>query len=93
METAPRGHPSIAASSRFANATATKRFPSSRCASATKIVCPCASTVATQPQVQPALLSLSAIISQDCFTGWILAFFFFRRQRQSDMNVRGAQAM
>jgi hypothetical protein len=29
---------------------------------------------------------LSAIISQDRFTGWILAFFFFRRQRQSDIN-------
>jgi hypothetical protein len=40
------------------------RFPSSRCASATKIVFPLESTVATQPQLQPALLRLSAMISQ-----------------------------
>jgi hypothetical protein len=31
-----------------------------------KIVRPCASTVATQPQLQPAFLRLSAIISQYC---------------------------
>jgi hypothetical protein len=39
-------------------------LPSSRCASATKIVRPLESTVATQPQLQPALLRLSAMISQ-----------------------------
>jgi hypothetical protein len=44
----------------FSSTRTTKRFPSSRCASATKIVRPCASTVATQRQLQPALLSLSA---------------------------------
>ena len=40
-------------------------FPLSRCASATKIVCPLESTVKTQPQLQPALLRLSAMISQN----------------------------
>src|SRR5437763_13085232 len=39
-------------------------FPSSRCASTTKMVLPSESIVATEPQVQPPLLSLSAIISQ-----------------------------
>src|SRR6266567_1815428 len=48
----------------LSSACTTKRFPSSRCASATKIVRPRESTVATQPQLQPALLRLSAIISE-----------------------------
>src|SRR5260370_25893087 len=39
-------------------------FPSPRCASATKIVRPLESTAGRQPQLQPALLRLSAIISQ-----------------------------
>ena len=43
----------------FSSACTTKRFPSSRSASATKIVRPLASTVATQPQLHPALLRLS----------------------------------
>jgi hypothetical protein len=42
----------------------TKRFPSPRCASAIYIVCLSESTAETQPQLQPALLSLSAITSQ-----------------------------
>ena|SRR5947208_818017 len=46
----------------FSSACTTKRFPSLRCASATKIVRPSRSTVATQPQLQPALLRLSAKI-------------------------------
>src|SRR5439155_1199387 len=41
---------------RFADATATKRFPSSRCASAIQIVRPLESTTETQSQLQPALL-------------------------------------
>ena len=45
-------------------ARATKRFPLSRCASAIQIVRPLESTAETQPQLQPALLSLSAMISQ-----------------------------
>jgi hypothetical protein len=36
----------------------------SRCASTTKIIRPLESTADTQPQLQPALLRLSAIISQ-----------------------------
>jgi hypothetical protein len=43
----------------------TKRFPSPRCASATKIVRPSESMAETQPQLQPALVRLSAMISQD----------------------------
>jgi hypothetical protein len=39
-------------------------FPSSRCASATKNVRPFKSNADTQPQLQPALLRLSAIISR-----------------------------
>ena len=46
----------------FSSVRTTKRFPSSRCASATKIVRPRESTVATQPQLQPALLRLLAMI-------------------------------
>jgi hypothetical protein len=46
----------------FSSVRTTKRFPSSRCASATKIVCPRESTVATQPQLQPTLLRLLATI-------------------------------
>src|SRR6266550_6536184 len=42
----------------------TKRFPSPRCASAIQIVRPLQSTVATQPQLHPALLRLSAMIPQ-----------------------------
>jgi hypothetical protein len=48
-------------------------FPLSRCASATKIVCPLESTVATQPQLQPALLSFSATSSHR-FTGRFCPF-------------------
>ena len=48
----------------FSSARTTKRFPSSRCASAIKVVRPLGSTVATHPQLQPALLRLSAMISQ-----------------------------
>ena len=48
----------------MSSACTIKRLPSSRCASAIKIVCPLELIVATQPQLQPALLRLSAIISQ-----------------------------
>jgi hypothetical protein len=40
-----------------------KRF-TSRCASTTQIVPPSTSKAETQPRLQPALLSLSAMISQ-----------------------------
>ena len=40
--------------------THNERFPSSRCASATKIACPVELIVETQPQLQAALLSLFA---------------------------------
>jgi hypothetical protein len=48
----------------FSFARATKRFPSSRCASAIQIVRPLESTAETQPQLHPDLLRLSAITSQ-----------------------------
>src|SRR5205823_7050032 len=44
-----------------------KRFPSLGCPSATKIVCPLESIAETQPQLQPALLKLSAMVSQFSF--------------------------
>src|SRR5206468_4141358 len=47
----------------FSSARTTKRL-SSRCASAIQIVRPLESIVETQPQLQPVLLRLSAIISQ-----------------------------
>src|SRR5216117_3858124 len=49
---------------RFADATATKRLPSSRCASAIQIVRPLESIAEAQPQLHPALLRLSAMVSQ-----------------------------
>ncbi len=52
----------------FSSACTTKRFPSSRCASTIQIVRPLESIAETQPQLQPALLRLSAMISQ-YFTG------------------------
>jgi hypothetical protein len=48
----------------FSSARTTERFPSSRCASAIQIVRPLESRAETQPQLQPALLRLSAMISQ-----------------------------
>jgi hypothetical protein len=47
----------------------TKRFPSPRCASASQILRPLESIAETQPQLQPALLRLSAIISQQQNSG------------------------
>ena len=48
----------------FSFARTTKRFPSSRCASAIQNVRPLESIAETQPQLQPASLRLSAMISQ-----------------------------
>ena len=48
----------------FSSARTTKRFPSSRCASTIQIVRQSESIADTQPQLQPALLRLSAMISQ-----------------------------
>ncbi len=42
-----------------------ERLPSSQCASAIQIVRPLQSTAETQPQLQPALLRFSAMISQN----------------------------
>jgi len=49
----------------FSSERTMKRFPSSRCASAIQIVRPSESTAHTQPQLQPALLRLSAMTSQN----------------------------
>jgi hypothetical protein len=46
----------------FSSARATKLFPLSRCASAIQIVRLLESIAETQPQLQPALLRLSAMI-------------------------------
>ena len=60
------GKPRVADSSskhgQFSSACTTNRFPSPRCASATKIVRPLESIPETQPQLHPALLRLSAMI-------------------------------
>ena len=48
----------------FSSARTTRRFPLSRCASAIQIVRPSESIAETQSQLQPALLRLSAMISQ-----------------------------
>ena len=48
----------------FSAARTTNRFPSPRCASAIQIVRPLESIAETQPQLQPAFLRLSAMISQ-----------------------------
>jgi hypothetical protein len=46
----------------LSSARTTKRLPSPRCASAMKIVCPRESIAETQPQLQPVLLRLSAVL-------------------------------
>src|SRR5436190_20832979 len=48
----------------FSSARTTKRFPSPRCASTIQVVRPLESIAETQPQLHPALLRLSAMISQ-----------------------------
>lgn len=48
----------------FSSERTIKRLPSPRCASTIPIVRPWGSTADTQPKLQPALLSLSATISQ-----------------------------
>ena len=63
----------------------TKRFPSSRCASAIQIVRPLESTVETQPQLQPG----SAEIVGDDFPvihAMDLPLLLSTRQRESDKN-------
>ncbi len=48
----------------FSSARTINRFPSPRCASVIQIVRPCVSIADTQPQLHPALLRASAMISQ-----------------------------
>jgi hypothetical protein len=62
-----------------ASARTTKRFPAPRCASAIQIVRPLESTTDTQPQLQPALLRLSAII--------LPVIFLWRAVAQSGMTA------
>src|SRR4030095_276280 len=52
----------------FSSPRPTKRFPLSRCASAIQVVRPRESIAATHPPLHPALLRLSAMISQYRFT-------------------------
>ncbi len=69
----------------FSSACTMNRFPSSRCASATKIVCPLELIVETQPQLQPASLRLSATISH-YFTR--PGFYLFCFSRSNDKMLR-----
>jgi len=63
----------------ISSACTTNRFPSPRCASTIQIVRPLESIAETQPQLHPALLRLSAIISQ----------FFTRSDRASLVQESG----
>src|SRR5436309_10727034 len=67
-------HPESPIRVSFSSACTTKRFSSPRCASAIQIVCPLESIAETQPQLQPALLRLSAMVSQ-YFTRRICLFY------------------
>jgi len=58
----------------FSSECTIKRLPSSRCASTIQIVRPCVSSADTQPQLHPALLRLSAMISQSFMRKPILPF-------------------
>ena len=58
LETASRSINAVS----FSSARTTKRFPSPRCTSTIQIVRPLESIAETQPQLQPALLRLSAAI-------------------------------
>jgi len=61
------------------------RLKSPRCASATKTVCPLELIVATHPQLKPARLSLSAIISQyftNQFYPWLIGRLSARSLRR-----------
>jgi hypothetical protein len=58
----------------FSSARATKRFPSSRCASTIQIVRPSRCRAESQPKLQPRFLRLSAMISQYFTPGFCLFF-------------------
>jgi hypothetical protein len=70
----------------FSSARTTKRFPLSRCASAIQIVRPLESIAEMQPQLKPALLRLSAMISQ-YRTRWILLFCSPHSDDKVNINV------
>src|SRR6266566_4441231 len=65
------------------------RFPSLRCASATKIVRPLESTPETQPQLQPASLRLSAMVSQYFTPG---GFCLFSAPHGND-EIKGSRSV
>src|SRR5947209_1988618 len=69
-----------------------KRFPSPRCASATRIIHSCESTVETQPQLQPALLRLSAIVLHGISPQFAAFFEFNHPSRNSRDPARFSSA-
>jgi len=71
----------------FSFARTTKRFPSPRCASAIQIVRPLESIAETQPQLQPALLRFSAMISQLRFTPQFCLFCSSHRAEPAAYRV------
>ena len=73
----------------FSSARTTKRLPSSRRASTIQIVRPSESTAETQPQLQPALLSLSAMISHSFTHQKIDRFLFARREERTAICIIG----
>jgi hypothetical protein len=58
----------------FSSARAARHLPSSRCASAIQIVRPLESIAETQPELQPVLLRLSAMISSIASCGGFCLF-------------------
>jgi len=68
------------------------RFPSSRCASTIQIVRPSQSMADTQPKLQPALLSLSAMISQYFTRPTFTAITFLLYALHGSLPVQGRSA-
>jgi hypothetical protein len=74
----------------FSSAHTTKGFPSPRCSSAIQIVRPLESIAETQPQLHPASLRLSAMISQYFMLSTSVAPF--RRTAWLSFTVLSARA-
>ena len=74
----------------LSSACTMKRLPSPRCASTIQIVRPSESRAETQPKLHPALLSLSAMISQ-YFTLRILPLLCSTPQRENIQEGGGHQ--
>ena len=70
----------------FSSAVTLNLFPLSRCASAIQIVRPLESRAETQPQLQPALLRLSAMTFPELHVDRIVPLLVSTQQSQNDMK-------